>query len=125
MDAASGGRRVLSVEEYGAAVNAACEEAGALLYVSVAASLVVDVTVAALAAVGILTPAPEPDPADCTAQYPDPYGDWHQCQQRPGHGGRRHDSGEWDWVADAPNALPPLELRQAGPTVEQLAAAGA
>jgi hypothetical protein len=59
----------------------------------------------ALAVVGLLTPPPETDDDTCTAQFADPDGEWQQCQQEP-HDGGLHDSGNWQWGDDDPNAVP-------------------
>jgi hypothetical protein len=98
-------RRVLSVEEFTEVVNAAAEEPGARL---VGSEALVGLAVRVLAAVGFLTPPPEPEGDGCTAMWPTPAGDWQQCIEDPGHDDTHgHDSGEWGWPSNAPEAIAP------------------
>lgn len=99
-------RRVLSVDEFTAAVNAATVAA---YPARLGDQTVVDVVAAALATVGVLSPPPDPEPDTCTAQYADEQGDWQQCQLDPHHDddGPNHDSGEWAWSDGHLEAFPP------------------
>ncbi|MDX3434408.1 hypothetical protein PV664_37070 [Streptomyces sp. ME01-18a] len=71
-----------------------------------------------LAAIGVFTPAPEPEPDTCTALYlphdteefgPDVFGAWQQCGDDPGHDGTDHDSGEVRWNDLLPGAVPAIQ----------------
>lgn len=96
-------RRVLCEEEWKAVIKAV--QSVNRYGLGVIAAL--DYATAALAAVGILSPSPTPEPGTCTALYPDDVGDWMQCQEEPGHDGKDHDSGEWGWSDNSPNSIPP------------------
>ncbi|MFB7461695.1 hypothetical protein [Streptomyces sp. NPDC056188] len=72
---------------------------------------------AALAAVGTLTPAPEPDPDTCPAMFADPTGEWQQCAGDPDHDpANDHDNGEWTWPHGETYARPePAPRPTSGP----------
>lgn len=105
--------RVLTDEEYDAAY-AAAREAAQGSGQTVPYAVLDEMARAMLAAVGVFTPAPEPEPDACTAMYlphdaeefgPDLLGQWQQCADEAGHDGR-HDNGEVSWRDDLPGALP-------------------
>jgi hypothetical protein len=90
-------RRILTEPEFEATYQAARAELGHHVRRMGSANLS-DAIAAALATVGILTPAPEAEPDTCPAMFADPGGTWWQCQQDPGHNPAiGHDSGEWAW----------------------------
>lgn len=95
-------RRVLTDAEYEAALQRADTEARH----QVPGPTLDAIVSGALAAVGLLTPPPEPDgDGTCTALFADPEGEWLRCREEP-HGGGRHDAGEWAWGDDDPNTIP-------------------
>ena len=100
-------RRVLTAAQYAAALTRA--DAGARAAHHQVPDPALDAVVSgAFAAVGLLSPPPNPEDGDgtvCTARYPDPDGEWWQCQEDPGHDGR-HDAGGWAWSDDDPEAIP-------------------
>lgn len=60
-----------------------------------------------LATVGVLAPPPELEKGDtCTAQAPDPDGEWWQCQRDPHDDGPHDAAGNYQWTDDLPNAIP-------------------
>jgi len=93
--------RMLTDAEYDAAFSRADTEARHKVPGTTLAAIVSGV----LATVGILAPPPEPDDDTCTAQAPDPDGEWWQCQREP-HDDGRHDAGDLAWTDDLPNAVP-------------------
>ncbi|MCX5161898.1 hypothetical protein OOK39_21895 [Streptomyces sp. NBC_00264] len=100
-------RRVLAEEEYDAVYRAAVDALGPRMR-HIGHHMTGDVVDATLAAVGILTPPPEPDGDTCSALFPDPSGTWWQCLDVAGHDtDEGHDAGDWTWPATAPNAIAP------------------
>ncbi|MEV6073980.1 hypothetical protein AB0L80_02515 [Streptomyces sp. NPDC052069] len=100
-------RRVLTEEEYDAVYRAAVDALGPRIR-HIGHHMTSDVVDATLAAVGILTPPPEPDGDTCSALFPDPSGTWWQCLDVAGHDtDKGHDAGDWTWPATAPNAIDP------------------
>lgn len=95
-------RRVLTDAEYDTVLGRADAEARHKVPGPTLGAIVCGV----LATVGVLAPPPEPeDDGTCTAQAPDPEGEWRQCQEEPRHAGG-HDAGDLGWTDDAPNAVP-------------------
>ena len=94
-------RRVLTDAEY----DTALRRADTAAHHQVPGHVLDAIACGVLAAVGLLSPPPEPDTDTCTAQWPDPEGEWWQCRQAP-HPGGRHDAGDRDWSDDAPDAIP-------------------
>ncbi|MEV0012879.1 hypothetical protein [Streptomyces sp. NPDC047973] len=105
--------RILTEEEYELAykrLTAAAYRNGSRLGEGAAH----DALTETLAAVGVFTPAPEPEPDTCAALYlphdiakfgPDTLGIWQQCGEDPGHDGD-HDNGEMGWGDRMPGAVP-------------------
>ncbi|MFF4751807.1 hypothetical protein [Streptomyces sp. NPDC001270] len=99
-------RRVLTEDEFEAVYRAARGEFG-MHGPRIGSSLITEAIAAALATVGILTPAPEADPETCSAMFADPNGTWHQCTEDPNHDtAQGHDSGDWSWPDAAEQAAP-------------------
>ncbi|MGW3511198.1 hypothetical protein [Streptomyces sp. NPDC000994] len=90
-------RHILGDDEYEAAYAAARGTLGRHA-ARVGSVVLADALTAALAAVGILTPAPAPDPDECPAMFADLTGEWHQCTEDPHHDpADGHSDGEWSW----------------------------
>jgi hypothetical protein len=97
-------RRILTPQEYEAALTRADTEASR----QVPSPVLNAIVAGALASAGLLCPPPEPQGMDgqvCTAQVPDSEGEWRQCRLRP-HAGDEHDAGGWQWTDSCPNAIP-------------------
>lgn len=72
--------------------------------------MLTDALTAALAALRIFTPAPEPEPDTCPAQFVDLEGGWHQCVEDRGHApALGHTDGEWAWPDGYTYATPDPE----------------
>jgi hypothetical protein len=96
-------RRILTEPEFDAAYRAARGELG-LHGPRIGSATLTEAVAAALATVGILTPAPEAEPDTCPSMFADPDGGWWQCQQDTGHDpADGHDAGDWSW-SDAETA---------------------
>ncbi|MGW6569973.1 hypothetical protein [Streptomyces sp. NPDC054975] len=96
-------RTILTDDQYTAALKAA----GSVLGQGGVSSHWIDATVSAtLAAVGLLSPPPTPDPDTCTAMFADPDGEWWQCSDDPDHDGDSHDGGDWGWSDSDPDTIP-------------------
>ena len=100
-------RRIVTQAEYDTAYDRA-DTAARAAGVTVPHPALSDMVRGVLAAVGLLTPPPEPDTeaGTCTAQFPDPEGEWWQCEQEPHGPDEGHDGGDWGWDDSAPNAVP-------------------
>ncbi|MFK0294794.1 hypothetical protein ACIQU6_30580 [Streptomyces sp. NPDC090442] len=100
-------RRIVTADEYDTAYSRAAAAAQAV-GVTVPHPALHDAVRGVLAAVGLLTPPPEPDTTDgtCTAQFADDEGQWWQCEMEPHDPSEGHDGGDWGWGDDAPNAVP-------------------
>ncbi|MFF7146065.1 hypothetical protein ACFZB5_33530 [Streptomyces nodosus] len=109
--------RILDDDEYEAAYAAARGTLGRHA-ARVGSVVLAEALTVALAAVGILAPAPEPDPDTCPEMFADREGDWHQCAEDPGHDpADGHNDGEWSWPHGDTYARPePDEDDQAQPT---------
>jgi hypothetical protein len=100
-------RRILTEHEYGTAfeeADAAARAAG----ITVPPSALADMVFAVFFSVGLLIPPPEPDTeaGTCAALFADPTGEWWQCELEPHDSASKHDTGEWTWDDDSPNAIP-------------------
>ncbi|MFI9041617.1 hypothetical protein [Streptomyces sp. NPDC053726] len=100
-------RRIVTDDEHRAAYDGA-DAAARAAGVTVPHPTLSDMVREVLAAVGLLTPPPEPDTTDgtCTALFPDPEGEWWQCEQEPHGPDEGHEGGDWGWEDSAPNAVP-------------------
>jgi hypothetical protein len=111
--------RILSADEYDAAVKAAVRAAR-----SVKRATVAEIANAVLAEVGLFSPPDEPDELDpefCTSQCL-PFdaeeaaagmlGVWQQCGDEPGHDGNGHDSGEFSWTDGMPGTVPAQQTQE-------------
>ncbi|WP_432017673.1 hypothetical protein [Streptomyces hydrogenans] len=96
-------RTILTDDQYNAVWTAA---AGVLRPAGLGSETIADAVAATLAAAGLLTPPPAPEPDMCTAMFADPDGGWWQCGDDPDHDGDDHDSGEWGWSDKDPDATP-------------------
>ncbi|MFJ2017226.1 hypothetical protein [Streptomyces nodosus] len=89
--------RILTDDEYEATYNAARARLGRWAH-HIGRDAIDDAVTATLAAVGILTPPPAPDPDECPAMFADREGMWHQCAEDPDHDpADGHTDGEWSW----------------------------
>ncbi|KOG85998.1 hypothetical protein [Streptomyces varsoviensis] len=107
VEAQSTARTVISEERYASVVESARGSLGKWAD-AMGEAKVEEVVTTVLAGAGFLTPPPEPEPGQCSALFPDEVGDWWQCEGEPGHDpAEGHDTGEWSWPNDAPEAIPP------------------
>lgn len=107
--------RILTDDEYDRAVSAA---QGAGRRDRVGGVTATEMADAALIAVGLFPPPPNPTELDteyCTALClpweaeavdPEWHGQWQQCGDEPGHVGNDHDNGEFGWSDGEPGTLP-------------------
>lgn len=99
-------RRVLTEAEYETAWKATRNTLGARAG-HIGTTGITDAITATLAAVGILTPPPEPEPDTCPALFAALDGEWHQCADERGHDpADGHDNGEWTWPDGETQARP-------------------
>ncbi|MGW4727646.1 hypothetical protein ACWEQC_00330 [Streptomyces shenzhenensis] len=89
--------RILTWDEYSNAYGNAVSALGARSH-NPGSEAVFAALDAALYALGILPPPPEPDADTCPAQFASLEGEWHQCGDEPGHDpAEGHSDGEWSW----------------------------
>ncbi|AVH58403.1 MULTISPECIES: hypothetical protein [Streptomyces] len=122
-------RRILTEDEYEAAYAAARRAFGRYTFGTVSPAVDEAVT-AALATVGILTPAPEAEPDTCPAMFADPNGMWWQCAEDVDHDpADGHDAGDWSWphaaeqvkAAEHPATVRAQAFEEAATIAEQVA----
>ncbi|MEH0424774.1 hypothetical protein [Streptomyces sp. B21-083] len=107
VEAQNTARKVISEERYASVVESTRHSLGKWAQ-AMGEEKVEEFVTTVLAGVGFLPPPPNPEPGQCSAMYPDEVGDWWQCQEEPGHDpADGHDSGEWGWPNDHPEAVPP------------------
>ncbi|MFB7899962.1 hypothetical protein ACFC1B_26965 [Streptomyces xiamenensis] len=112
-----GWRHVLTEDEYDAAYLAALHSVGPTSRTG--SRIVMTALDAGLASLGILAPAPDPEPGQCAELHATPAGDWVQCADEPGHApAAGHEDGEWSWPhPDGDDAPIPYTLTPAAATL--------